>query len=284
MSAKTLAVSAVLISMHAFAASARTLTLKPGAEGKDAVISSRKDEAAKNFGDSPRFPAETWDFGAQGTGTLRGLIAFDLKDIPASAKVMSAKLHLFCDTSNYVHGHTKGPTPNDSYLIRILAPWEESTVTWNKMPHRTTEGLVLLDRSSTARKDYVLDVKAMVQHMVARPDSNFGFMLVSNLEALNTALSFASGDHADTALHPALTVEYDDGTVGLAGAARPSSPGIRLAGGRLSFETPASGVVADWRGRIVVRFPATASVSVEGLQTGAYLVQAGGRSLRFVAP
>jgi hypothetical protein len=267
------------------------ITLKPGADGKDAVIFSREDQKDKNFGNSPAFSASNWTWNADGlgSGTYRSLIEFDLKPAADKGELKAAILHLKCDTANYTHGHSSLSAGNAAWLLRVKEPWAETTVTWSNQPPTDTAGKIALAQSKGAVQDYDLDVTDMVADMLAHPEENHGFLLRTQAETPYNAISFASGDHADSALRPELELRFSKATVrvgheGFRRLAHAGAPSVRLAGNELVLDRGATGLVADVRGNIVARFGKAGKVSLRGFAPGAYVLKAEGLTYRFVTP
>lgn len=268
------------------------VTFQPGKEGKDAYLFSRTDMKDSNFADSPRFSSEawTWDNERLGTGISRSLIEFDLggKEFPGYLK--AAFLHLKSDTLNYTKGHSWHTRSNAGWLERVKSAWAETTVTWTNQPATDTAGRVALPKSDFEEQNYKVNVTAMVADMITNPDRNFGLLLRAQTEATYQALNFASGDHVDSTLRPVLELRFTKdpptriGGGGKDRLARLSAPAFRVVGRELLLDGPATGLVADLRGNIVARFENARAVSVLGLPSGAYLLQAGGSTYRFVAP
>jgi hypothetical protein len=139
------------------------LVLQPGPdEGKDAMISRSLPE--DNFGKFPFFEATavspvTSDVQHKLT---RSLIEFDLNQLPKSATIKRAILTLsypsyhYADTVYPVKYVTSGQTGTDTpkpspveplaVLQRVISPWQEHEVTWEKQPETTTENQVFIPR------------------------------------------------------------------------------------------------------------------------------------------
>ena len=268
------------------------ISLRPGAEGKDAVIFSRMDLKDKNYANSPRIHSETWTWDADGLGqgTYRSLVAFDLKNVPRSATVKSAKLHLYCDTVNYTKGQSSLSTSNASWLLRVKDAWAESTVTWNNQPATDTAGRLPLAQSKSVKENYIVDVTTMVADMLATPSGNHGFLLKSVTENPYNSMSFGSGDHTDTSVHPRLEIRYTLEVTGLGKSAlrRKDELKLRLMPGAsarvLVLSRPATGFVTNLQGKVVSRFENAGSVSLADFNRGAYVLAAGGSALKFVVP
>lgn len=189
---------------------------------KDAVIyKSQKvgNEYIANsyYGDNERIIAETWTNGGW-EYSLRGLLDINISSIPSSATITDARLNLYSprpQSSNsdkqYSTLSTGSSTyqPNDCFLSRIVAPWDENSVTWNNQPATRARNSVSLAQSSAYLQDYLnIDIKNVMQDMVQIPDSAFGLMLKLNTESIYRRMSFASSDHPDVRLHPNATIKY----------------------------------------------------------------------------
>jgi len=114
-----------------------------------------------------------------GINSNRGLIDFDLSDIPSGSTITSAKLNLYAlgpgviTTTDLSNGHVG---QNSSYLRRITSNWNANTATWNNAPSYTTSNQVTLAQSTSASQDYLdIDVAALVQDMIDNPTQSFGF-------------------------------------------------------------------------------------------------------------
>ncbi len=198
-----------------------TVTFKPGpAVGQDAVLQWNRNCPAwqtTNYGNFAEVNALAWTWNniGCGTGGTRSLLRFDeLNNIPAGSVIESAQLRLFgVPTSGLSNGNSSYPgggfSSNASMLSRVVAPWNETNVTWNTQPATTTTGEVLL-AASTAQWNYNIsaDVTAMVQAMVATPNSNHGFLFRLQTEAIYRSIIFASSDHSNAALWPELRISY----------------------------------------------------------------------------
>jgi hypothetical protein len=265
---------------------AETLVLRPGAEGKDAVIWNRQDALAKNYGGNTEFHAGTWTWNADnlGTGTFRSLIEFDLKDLPASATLKSAKLFLKADTLGFTKGHSSLSASNAATLFRVKEAWSESTVTWNNQPALDTAGKIVLPQSANPKQNYFVDVTAMVAAMTSDSIGNHGFLLRSAAETPYNDMVFASGDHADSTLRPSLTVEYELQATGIAARTAQAPLRYRMAEGKLILAGIAAGVVMDLQGRIAARSGADGIVNLAGMKSGAYVLRSGARAATFVLP
>ena len=182
-----------------------TLTLQPdGTRGKDAHISSYLQGGNANFGNGPRISARA----IPQNGSLRlfrGLIDFDLTQIPSDVIIIDAKLTLTPPNANpnLIAG-------NNALLIsKIKDPWDEQLVTWNNQPLIDPSLQTSLATSSLATTYQNIDV---TQHIIDRhnhPTTNFGMRLeMANEVAPIKSLVFASSDIQTSNLRPKLEVTY----------------------------------------------------------------------------
>ncbi len=194
------------------------LTIRPGAEGTDALIFSRADQVNVNSGSSTGIQAVAWTWNADklGSGILRSLIKFDLSKVPVNAVVVEATLTLYGSNYNIDGnpGHSKISGSNSATLVTITQPWQENTVTWNNQPATGASGVILAE-SNNGTQNYALNVIKDVKNMLLNPASNNGWMLKLDTEVPYRGLFFGSSDATDPALHPMLEITYTipcDGT------------------------------------------------------------------------
>ncbi len=201
---KTLLLTKMLVAAQ-FLAAQNTILLKPGTEGKDAVVFSRTDAVNTNNGNLVYLAADTWTWNADGLGqgSMRSLIEFDLTSLPSNVSILSAKLVLKY-SNGIVDGHEGA---NAATLYRNTAAWQEGTLTWNNKPALSASGIAV-PASTNKYQNYEIDVTADVADMYDNQASNFGWTLKLNTESPYAGLFFASSDHAKTDLHPELLITY----------------------------------------------------------------------------
>jgi len=139
------------------------LVIQPGPdEGKDAMISRSLLE--DNFGKFPFFEATAVSPVSSDIQhkLTRSLIEFDLNQLPKSATIKRAILTLYYPQYNnantvypdkYATGaqtgtDTLGPSTVEylAVLQRVISPWQEHEVTWEKQPETTTDDQVFIPR------------------------------------------------------------------------------------------------------------------------------------------
>jgi len=191
-----------------------TLTLSPD---KDAVLHislkpGSESQIYTNYGTEARFYAEEWTSSGY-RFACRSIIDFDLSQIPAGAKIVSAQLSLYADGSNqvsYATTNNSGYKTNACYLERVTEPWTEMGVTYNNQPATTIQNRALLPESQTNNENYTnMNVTALVQDMVNDPAESFGLMLLLLTEGYPYAqMSFCSREDPNAGLRPKLVVTY----------------------------------------------------------------------------
>ncbi len=179
-----------------------TLTLQPAAAGEDTYLDD--GTPTDNFGSATEIRLSN-----KTNSKKRGLLRFDVTALPPLATVNSAVLDL-----NLV-GIGSGGTAT-VYLHRATTPWAEMQASWNLAtggaPWTTAGG----DYDPTAAASAAIDaavpgstlfpIRDLVQGWVTDPSTNHGMFLIGS-DGVNHA-DFTTGDHADPALHPTLTISY----------------------------------------------------------------------------
>jgi hypothetical protein len=160
----------------------------------------------------PETGAAAWTCNALGFPicNVRGLFRYDVSGIPANAVVTSAKLYLYAKTNN-INGNPGLPTfgSNNAVLLqRVMAPWSLGGTGWNNQPPTTAAGQQVLPQSTGTAQNYTVDMKALVQHWVNHPDSNYGAMMRVQIEQYYNSMIFHSGQAPDS-LKPRLEICYE---------------------------------------------------------------------------
>jgi hypothetical protein len=123
----------------------------------------------------------------------RGILQFNLNTIPSHAIVDSARLDLYgkipqplWDSVAYWNFVSKAHTTgiNESELLRITQPWSVATTMQQTDLITTQTNKVTLPASDSVCQDYSLNLKNMLQDMIAEPDSSYGFLLKLTNDAL----------------------------------------------------------------------------------------------------
>ena len=158
-----------------------------------------------------------WVFAEHWTGNgipleVRGLLNFDLSQVPAGANIQSATLSLYADINNIHDGYVGEPTygsDNATYVQRVTSPWADYLVNWNYQPTSTTTGQVLLPQSSSYTQNYPnIDVTSFVQYWANNPSQNFGMELYMRDQYYYNSMIFCSSHYPDSASRPKLEICY----------------------------------------------------------------------------
>jgi hypothetical protein len=175
-------------------ASIQTITLQPGAEGKDAYVVST-------------FLNTNWDYsyawvGNWGSEIERTYIQFDLSTVPTGAVVDDADLILYQYNSVGSGSFTVG-------LYQVISGWEESNITWSNQPNSSTGAEATRNvYTSTAWRNW--DIDDLVKGWLDGSIINYGMLLKATNEAsINMKAAFHTSDYtSDTSKRPKLEIDY----------------------------------------------------------------------------
>lgn len=175
-------------------ATAETLTLQPGSEGKDADVSTFSPTS--NYGNSYQFWA------GYSSGKWRAYLQFDLSpsSLPAGAVVTNAYLYLY---------QFYGSGSVSLGVYRVTGNWAESSIIWNIQPNSSSEAedfRTIYSSTGAWRYWYVDD---LVQDWLDGSISNNGMLLKPTNESSNTTFAkFYSSDTSDSTKCPKLLIYY----------------------------------------------------------------------------
>ncbi len=188
---------------------------------------------------------------AVGGAPRRILLKFDVSgQIPSNATVSAVTVDV-----TTVPNFPPSPAASTFDLRRLLEDWTESEVTWNSrmvtpaiVPWDMPGATGALDSVSTASSTIFVGTGAVeqtytfssttqlvadVQAWVANPGTNFGWLLISEGEAvLETARHFTSGRFSDTNVVPMLVVTF---TASTPPPVPPTISGVTLTNGAIQF-------------------------------------------------
>jgi len=177
-------------------ASTQYITLQPGSEGKDATISNSLP--ASNFGN------ETYSWvGNFGTTITRLYIQFNLSSVPANARIIDADLLLY-------QYSTSGSTDFTIELQKINNNWDESTISWDLQPTRSSDPIISSSITAGATIWRSWDIDDLVQAWLDGGIANYGAALKDTHEASGDAIAyFYTSDYTiDTTKRPKLEIDY----------------------------------------------------------------------------
>lgn len=182
----------------------QTIQLRPGPQdGYDCDI--RNDDLTPNWL-SDDFMANAWTVNG-GSFIQRGLLKFDLSQIPTGSEIVSARLSLFCNTMSGHHQLQAGA--NACYLKRVVQSWDQTTTNWSNQPATTNENAKLLERSQSSIQDYPnIDVTDFVTYWYSNPNQNFGLSIQLVQEIMYSCMVFGSSNHINELKRPLLVIEY----------------------------------------------------------------------------
>lgn len=181
------------------------MVLRPGADGKDAIIHSLHPD--NNYGNHPQLLVSAWTDGGAPYIT-RAFFDFDLSSIPAGATILEAELTLYHHIANGNDGHSQISGTNHGVLKQVTEAWGESTITWNNQPATTDANAITVEASTSTTQNYVFDLTSMIEERYLNPGERFGFMVNLQMESYYRSLAFGSGDAATPDVHPQLVVRY----------------------------------------------------------------------------
>ena len=202
----------ITLSIISVAQPTGSVTLSPTA---DAFIWQLSPNS--NYGSNPDINAGTWTFstitGNYNPYSMRSFLQFDLSttNIPAGATITSATLNLYTDVTDFISGGDQDPGGGDdaAVLFQATGAWTEGGLTWNNQP--TLPGsptTVALPQSTSSNETYSLDVKTLVQNMIANPSTNYGFEIKQATEAIYGNLNFGSKENSTSTLRPTLVINF----------------------------------------------------------------------------
>ena len=176
---------------------------QPGAaSGKDAYIWEAQKSTNKGTDD------ETWVSRTSNNASL-SLLKFNMGEIPARSKILSATLSLHNRSGN------NSDVPVTAH--RITNPWNEDFVTWNDRDSGTawdTAGgdvdptaIAITNVGPTRFIRYEWDITSLVQGWTDGAYENYGVALATAM-ASSVGERFDTSDHADPTRHPRLTITY----------------------------------------------------------------------------
>ncbi|HRI19709.1 MAG TPA: DNRLRE domain-containing protein [Panacibacter sp.] len=197
---------------------ATRLTLKPGLTGgQDSYVSkidNDPNDGNTNLNFTHELVASKFYYYGQ-LATQRSYIKFDsLIKVPATAKIVSARLYLYGESSSlsfpYGNSYPSAINPPNPCLIQRVTGgnWDQSTITWNNKPE-TTDKYQDTIPASASEWDYntSVDVTKMVQLMV-KSSVNYGFCIRLVTEEDYRILEFSTSEASNSALRPKLVIVY----------------------------------------------------------------------------
>lgn len=190
-----------------------TFTLKPdGVVGKDAFyyIQISNGYESINTGNSPILLANAWTFDGD-FGIIRTAIDFNWSIIPSNAVITNASLKFFAN--NGVGGnqefHSTLSGSNESFLERIISPWEENLISGINEPLSTTTNSITIPATTSENDNITVDVTTLVNDMLQSPTEGYGFLLKLQTEDIYRRIGLCSSDNPDPSKWPEITITFE---------------------------------------------------------------------------
>ena len=178
-----------------------SLTLSPKAEaGKDAFIQKRFSNI--NFGNEPDLSIGHNNIGGQ-TDSMKILVDFDLSLLAEGTVVHDANLVLVPKTIAF---------EDTIFLARIIEPWNETSVTWEKQPAYDSSiiyPVAVSIRPDTLHSPQFISVTRLLQQMLDDAENSHGFMILPGKNSQRH--TYGSSDEKDWSFHPRLELEVRAG-------------------------------------------------------------------------
>lgn len=155
--------------------------------------------------------------GKSGTNVIRGLLKFNLSSIPAAVTILDSNMNLWYSSTN-------NNTPIDISVHRVLKGWTDNQATWNQpitsipwtvrggdfvsAPLSTVVGLAEVEDLALAERKWDIPT-SLISTWVTNPLNNYGLLIKSTTEDVNTYKKFISSEHSiSSKYHPLLVVTY----------------------------------------------------------------------------
>ena len=160
----------------------------------------------------PEMGAAAWTCNSAGRPTcnFRSLFRYELSEIPANAKITSARLLLYAKTNN-INGNAGNPTFGDNNTVllqKVTEPWKMIHTGWKNQPAVTTQQQKVLPKTTQPAQNFSINVIDFVQAWVQNPNQNYGLVLRLQTEEYYNSMIFNSGQ-SPRALQPRLEITYE---------------------------------------------------------------------------
>jgi len=208
--------TAALADWEPFTGETVEITMQPdGPEGKDTWVYETSLEANTNYGNQANFNAGNTE-GDTGN-TQRSFLEFDISQIPCGATIDSAILSVrqYLQEPPYLWDLAPPDPPEpwdyDFAIYRVVASWDEGTITWNNQPNHDSTAfgqktVNLLNPPVETWQDF--DVTSLVGGWYDGTWDNYGMVIRLVNENDLCKLSFYSSDFSLPDYRPKLTINY----------------------------------------------------------------------------
>lgn len=173
---------------------------------QDAYVASGGGRADTPLGTSPGLYVGYGDQYARNRGKTRIFLRFDVTHLK-NVKITKATLRLYLKFLTAEHVGQKMPVE----VRRVLANWDEDSITWNNAPKFDTRAIASTDIGTNVYRWVEWQIPSeIVQEWIEHPERNFGVALVSPQgEQPGTHIrGFYSKEYDNNQLIPQLLVVY----------------------------------------------------------------------------
>lgn len=155
-----------------------TVRLKPDeSKAKDAVIISPPAFTNTNYGQTFVQTVAAWTWSGV-PGVTEGLFDFNWSLLPPNTTIYLAKAKFFAFNgqggSQEFHSTLSGP--NDSYIERVITPWDEHLVTYTGRPTSTVLNRVYVPQTDSVNQDIELNLTTLANDILQNPTQGYGFL------------------------------------------------------------------------------------------------------------
>lgn len=176
-----------------------TLTLQPGAEGKDSYVFGMYPD--QNFSNSTELRVA--DCGPP--PCARSLLQFNLSTIPSDVTIISATLELY-----YYSWFSISDTSSTLPVSRINSSWDENTVTWNNQPAISDTPIGLMAVASGQYGWKLVDIKNQIVNWLDGSQANYGLMVGYQIPPAQNGKDFYSSNYTESIYRPKVTITYEE--------------------------------------------------------------------------
>jgi uncharacterized repeat protein (TIGR01451 family) len=190
-----------------------SIKLKPDSiNGKDAFYYTQITNGyeSTNTANSPILITNAWTY--SGTfGVIRTAIDFNWALLPNNAIVSNATLKFYAN--NGVGGnqefHSTLSGSNDSWIERIITPWDENLITGLNQPSSTDVNRVSVPATTSQNDNLIIDVTNLVNDILQNPNVGYGFLWKLQTEIDHRRLGVCSSDNPDPSTWPEITITFE---------------------------------------------------------------------------
>jgi hypothetical protein len=144
---------------------------------------------------------QSWAWTNSGNENIcRTFMKFNMASVSSNTVITKALLYLY---HTPVIDHQGD---NQSYVRRIIQPWNSNTLTHNLQPGTTISNQVLIPSTTSSTQDIVVDVTAITQYLISHPDENYGYRINLVTEAIYRRLCFGASEASDSTIRPKLEI------------------------------------------------------------------------------